>query len=496
MANIVIGYQNKCLDSGVTFTPSSEDTDFDADNLGIAHPSEFWRIADLSSEVTLDIAFPVPFAADLIVPLYVTAAPHQNAVPRTNDYTAYSAGTVDEGWTYTNATKEVSTVATDDVEIPIYTLTSDATSGAHDITRQVTKNASQTKWKLSIYTLASANRLPLGLEANSGANYARCTVNPSTCAINSSSDNGTFTVNATNSEVVSGSLYRITMDFTSGSEADVTVRVLSLDASYNITHTTAGTPATTSTTFGGVMLRSVQPALPQDSADNQGAETVAWASSNDSACGYWSYSVDESAPYGSTSFHPLCGSRDATIHFNAHGWSHAVKRVPLGGSTPLDFYNEIHFAFNDYQNSTTWNGATDALDISAIYVGPTWQPTVNLADDWTIRPAAGSPSVGRAYGNQEYRPQIAEPRELTLRLGYESPDDAYREAMAMGAKVGQHSPILVIIDPDEYDYAQEQMIYGTLTDLRIGHMGWFSDRGDGTAGSRYEISMTVRELLP
>jgi hypothetical protein len=131
-----------------------------------------------------------------------------------------------------------------------------------------------------------------------------------------------------------------------------------------------------------------------------------------------------------------------------------------------------------------------------VYVGPVWQPTVNVANGWTIRPAAGSPSVGRAYGGQEYRPQISEPRELTLRLAYESPADAFAEAAAMGVKVGQHSPILVIIDPDEDEYGQEQMIYGTLTDLRIGHMGWFSDRGDGVAGQRYEINMKVRELLP
>lgn len=81
---IAIGWKNLCLDSGVTFTPSSEDASHDADNLGIAHPSRFWRATTVSPSCHVIVDFGAdPGDYSMILPLYVTASPVRNVYEST-----------------------------------------------------------------------------------------------------------------------------------------------------------------------------------------------------------------------------------------------------------------------------------------------------------------------------------------------------------------------------------------------------------------------------
>ena len=83
---IAIGYKNLCLESGVTFTPSTEHASHDADNLAISHPSKFWRMTTLTGTPEVTIAsLPVVGLNTLFAALYVTSSPHWNLIASSDD---------------------------------------------------------------------------------------------------------------------------------------------------------------------------------------------------------------------------------------------------------------------------------------------------------------------------------------------------------------------------------------------------------------------------
>jgi len=505
--NIIIGYRNLFIEDNAAIGSSTADASFGHANLGMAHPSEFWRATtvDPSCKATLDVDS-VLSSPDirLICPLYVTATAIRNLVPWSQNPLGGVAG---GEWVVTNgafsafASPGTTPLACRDSVVTA--LADDATSGTHTAVNDYTipwgtaLNGQVATFTLSGFVWFSTDtdsnlKLLLTIQEDPGgsAEYVSFRFDPDAPGTLDLVTDGTST-NLTNyaytytQDSLATKFYRLDWSVSVSASAVSTIRTLiqTIRASDD-----AGTYSGSAEKV--VFVAPTMQLSPSNTKASVPATTSAIVAPT------WQVRIGDDPTFASYEWasngrHLISSENQAFAE--ARGWTHGdpvvIPNTGITSGTPPTnrYYMEIFFYDPD-------NTATD-LDVSNIYVGPMWQPTRNVVG-LQINPNAYEPAVGRSYGGQEYRAQIDGPREWQIDLGFQTWADAMREAHAMGIRQGQHSPVLVIRDADDKATGAEGILYGTLSGLTIGQSKWFQDRGDSTAGNMPAVSFRVRELLP
>ncbi len=509
MANILFGYKNLCLESGVTFTPSSEAADHDADNLGKAHPSQFWRATTITGTPTVLIDFGRAKMFDLVALLYAKMTPHRQLFKYTSDLR-------NAAWTKQGLTLSSFSVAELQASGPTVTtaggetvtgwiVPEDTSTGQHRIYQATISKieASQSAISFDVYARkygAATRHLRLLIEGATSGDQATADFNLSTGAVNSSTSIGNFVdIDAAVDSYQDGdgnTVYRCKMIcITDGNASLAEARIGILDAAFSGSYTGVADE--------GLFVWAPKLEMTQwvttttVSVDDIGDS---FALSEDGRASAWRlYDVVVPSSWPSR-FDIDQGTGDPL----GNVWAHAPMRADL---VELDrdvgfIHSYAKFAAPLVDNRITVyvfdpENADSQIDISNIYIGPSWQPTRNIDERvaWEFDEETGG-------------------RVLRLELAWASEADAYAEAMPMALRSGvgtkssavadggqefraNKKPILVIIDPDETTYAQEQMVYGFLDDVRIRGNRYITDMdGAGTAGLAYSIEMTIKEVLP
>ena len=485
MANIIIGYKNLCLESGVTFTPSTEHADHDADNLGKAHPESFWRMTSPLRQ-TLTVTLPAPYLFNLVAPLYLTSSGHQNALQNTRDFNNADWSTT--GLAGTFSTEGGFLFAGGEPLIP-WDIKEDTSTGTHLIdqaTIEKPKSATAFQVGVELYMLVGGisfnptRRVKIGIFK--GSNNASAIFDPQAGTHISSSTAGDYhgTVDAEIATVtghtVFGTVYRLRMVCQTGTaDDDFTVRLQFLNG--------ASSSYTGSASEGGVFM------APKCIYTDHGVFDTDEISSDIFLTG-----DDRSAVWRNGAFVDDAIGQDQITNEMYHITRRGDAQDFVASRGHVHTYSYREAGVGETSVAMEFHDATDGksvLDLSNVYVGPSWQPTQNLVA-MSINPT----------GNREFQ----------IDLGFQTWEDAMGEAHAMGIKQSRYqaigrsyggaeyqaemSPVLVIVDADEDQFSQELMIYGRVTSFSLDRAGWFQDRGDGTAGTRPRVSFTIRELLP
>ncbi|MDH3673376.1 MAG: hypothetical protein OES46_19825, partial [Gammaproteobacteria bacterium] len=176
---------------------------------------------------------------------------------------------------------------------------------------------------------------------------------------------------------------------------------------------------------------------------------------------------------------------------DANGWMHgyyAPQYPDIIPGVPSVRYDEyLMIEFHDDEN------ALGQFDMSNLWIGNAWTPSINIRDDdFSIEPWDMSERSVSTPTGQEYTAAHNAPRAFSMTWRYASKADALGDFMALSAKVGKHSPVLVVVDPDEAAYGQELMLYGRATNLQVVSLPYSATLG----GTGWGINMRVRELIP
>lgn len=503
MGNIRFGYKNHCLESGVTFTPSTEAADHDADNLGKIHPSKFWRITT-PSHATLNVVFPDISEIGATVMLYATATPHRNLFEQAADPS-------DAAWNKQNATAAAGTLVITGEggeSIPVGAIQEGVATGAHLIRQQnIVKpfdlSSAHLEMALGLdcyaeQSGAGANERNLRLEirGTTTGDFAQANFDLVDGVVNSSSTGGNFSdVDASIVDMGDG-YYRCKMacitDDDSSNLLDCRFQLL------NDSFVGSYTGTSQSVRFGGAKLESVV----MDTSSTVDAADIpdTWIASKDGRASYWLPSWGPSTsntqiPASVIGVNGTAGGSDwrhfpsapaMFDHFDSRGWVHSG----IFAETAF-FAKQVLFAIHDPDNTDS------QLDISNIYIGPTWSPARNVAEDfsWDFDAQTGARilTLTIAWGTEAEAKADAMPMALTAGVGIKS------AAIADGGQEFRRDrkPVLVILDPDATTYAQEDMIYGWIDEFRIRANKYIADvDGAGNSGLAYAIEMKIKEVLP
>ena len=130
-----------------------------------------------------------------------------------------------------------------------------------------------------------------------------------------------------------------------------------------------------------------------------------------------------------------------------------------------DGYGAIYKSFTS-TNSRYWRlDLADAsvisnLQIGRVYLGPYWQPGINMELDWSVTPLDES-RMARSYGGQSYPDARPKRRVLQFTLDFQTEVDMYDNAFALARVHGIVGDILAIPDIAG-TYVSEQSVWGQL----------------------------------
>jgi hypothetical protein len=100
------------------------------------------------------------------------------------------------------------------------------------------------------------------------------------------------------------------------------------------------------------------------------------------------------------------------------------------------------------------------LQVGRLFLGPRWQPTINMELDWSVVPLDES-EVEESYGGQEYANERPQRRVLRFALGFMNEAEMYGNPFAMARANGIVRDVLAIPDIDG-SYLSEQAVWGRL----------------------------------
>ena len=477
MASIKFGYKNHCLASGVAFTPSTEAADFDADNLGKAHPAEWWRMTSLPGNVLID--FGTGQTYDLVAPIYVSASPHRNLLEES---------TAPNNWTASEATG--SEHGNSDFD-PLPTGWKQLVAGIHGSTNNTTHylqtesstmNTTLKSVAPSSYTLRFAiwveatvsdtnYNLRLYFYAPSTAHSATIDIDVGNLSVNSTSKNGSLDTANVQAVADSGPWTRIEGDLTFGLQTGpVGCRVYYLDNAFADTFAGTGS-ASNAVYFLGphLELRSANPKYWDVTPDGEQA-------------GFWHVQTNASSNF--------------TSPFSDSG------HVPLVASARPDFWPVT--VFSSYHELSAVSGLRyvkvffediqSQLDVSNIFVGPSYQPSKTIK--YGHQPLTVGPDGTRILrGTLENVPEAdifgeIEPMMHECGVGMiSSQKTASYPAVQYRT---DRKPVLVIIDPAETDYEQEEMLYGYINRMDVVSTSYNTT----LAAYVYRVDFEIEEVLP
>lgn len=104
------------------------------------------------------------------------------------------------------------------------------------------------------------------------------------------------------------------------------------------------------------------------------------------------------------------------------------------------------------------DASLEALLVGRLFLGPKWEPSVNMQIGWHL--ASEDPSVNRkSYGGQLYSDVRPQQRVLEFTLDFLEEAEMYTNAMALARAQGITGDVLVIPDISG-TYLSEQAVYG------------------------------------
>lgn len=105
----------------------------------------------------------------------------------------------------------------------------------------------------------------------------------------------------------------------------------------------------------------------------------------------------------------------------------------------------------------------DNLAVGRVFLGPSWEPAVNMQIGWSVRFADQSRKARSSAGQRwvDVRPK---PRVLEFELDYLTEAEIYANAFALALAQGITGDVLAIPDIDG-DYLPQQAVWGALEDL-------------------------------
>ena len=487
MGNIVIGYKN-LVNEECTFTPSTEDSDHDADNLGKSHPAEYWETTSAVRQ-TLGVTLPEPEPADLAAALYITAGGgHRNLFQYTRDLT-------DSVWTATGLTTPLAVIGGDRFSggeaMVLWFVKEDTSSGTHRLDQTgVEKYEASTACHVGVEVYVSqstpwqSTTRNIRLQVGKGGNFANADFNLSAGTVIGTATGGDYggtveteITSVTGNENALVFVKRVRMACLTGTaDDDLDIRLQALSGS---------TASYAGSTSEGLIVSNPKAVWIDSLGTDQIDDEIYLNGDTRSAVWLHEDFVDaaNTAP-GNPSlnqYRHLTRNADSQDYRDQQGFVHAYA---FNTTNAVASTGALSFAFHD-----STNGAT-SLSVSGIYIGPSYQPTQN----WV-----------------RIRKSLIGPRVWDIDLGFQTWDDAMQEAHAMGLRASrfqgartlggqvyraESNPVLVILDPDETTYGQEQILYGEVTAVEMDRDRWFADRGDGTGGSRPHVSFTIEEYWP
>lgn len=478
MANIILAWDNAILAADF-FTPSSEAAGYDADNLANPHPSAFWRLTTLSGDPNVLVDYGTGGAfIELYAVLYATATPHQNALEDSNRFNEVS-------WTKTNldgmATSPGMPVPDEVIRLSPWNIGANG-SGEHYLSQSWTKPNRYADLAAPTYVfqtwLKRASGTAQARIAAGGttfaSNYCALDINLGTGAAYNSGDTGNFTLLSYEITALGDDWYRCGITFTCDTSSTIDVRAYVLNSSFTLSYT-AGTEH----------MYMLGPLLYRGSA---APSTIMSAD----------MLIDGSAPFWAAESHwtdspswPVPGNLTYTSGDIYFAPQPSLRRFTAGRGWYHSFHVPSVAAHQEFSKIYLWDpDNVDAqLDVSNIYAGPIWQPSVNFQPSWQW--LAPDPMTGS--------------RILQIEFAALPESEVYEQLMPMlyKCKVGRppstvvtnsgqeyrpgHIPVLAILDPAETEYTQEQTLYAYIDDIALQDMPH-----TGT----YRASLTFREVMP
>ena len=106
------------------------------------------------------------------------------------------------------------------------------------------------------------------------------------------------------------------------------------------------------------------------------------------------------------------------------------------------------------------NGDASAWQLGRVFLGPTWEPSVDMQLPWQISSVDPS-EISRSHGGQVYAEERPQQRVLQFALGFMSETEMFSNAFALTRAQGIVGDVLAIPDPDS-DYIVQQSVWGRL----------------------------------
>jgi hypothetical protein len=485
MGNVIFGYRNLVVSENPTITPGDEVAAFPANNLKIAHPTEFWRYDTLASGyVDFDFGATAP-RYDLICPLYTTASPIRNILTSTLKPISAPSEWVETGCSLVGIGFGDGYPAISE-HAQLQAIDEDGSTGAHYVQQVytapwVTSGAADYSVVAAvIVTNNTDTSRNLRLHCFNGTDFVRVNIDHSTSTPSvNSTDNSGWTLDDYSltqfSEATNYWLLKVL--FTVNTDpATISFRLWALDASFNGSYAGDG--------GAGPFVDFMAPFM----ALSNDVDIYSLDINTTSIAGpVYQVLLDDIATFSTPLLtgvgRPLAASNAVDIWRTKYGWTHALCTIisegDIGGTPPT---NRRYCRVRLYDP----NNADSQVDVSNIYVGPHWQPSRNIDMGWSV-----------TFDNETGG------RIVTGSIAYLSEEDALADGMQMAAKAGvgtrygsvadggqeyrwDKEPILLILNPDEELYGQEMIVYGYLERFQLMNK----------PRDRYEFQFTVKEVLP
>lgn len=448
---ITFGYNNLCYLDSATFTPSSEATDWDADNLAKIDPAQFWRITTITGAPNIVIGLPQPYAWDMVALLYATASPHHNMM---KDGLSYSAAS----WATTNCDVGFSGDLLHDI-VPRQSFTASGAGAAH-IAQTYTRHTggSGTFTVAAKFLILTQGSPTAHLEFEIGgddSNNVYAQVDRSDGSLNASGARGTgwSLVSTPTLTLVTTNVYELNMIVTVPAEGDIRLRVRMMTTGWSFTMV-----GSENASLGGAVIE-------------KGSTPGGWIDSKTGRVPFWTVGgLDDTDLL-------TFGARNDESWFDHRGWLHTSYLYPQ-----QQYGSSITLYMLDPNNDDS------QLDISGVFLGKVFRPARNFID-WSITPLNITPVEVQAPGGQRFLGITPGPRSWRLSFSYMSAADAYAGFHEMAFHLQRHAPVFISIDEDDTSYVQETRIFGTLNSLQLGATRMMS------GGPTWPVDMTVVELL-
>lgn len=133
-------------------------------------------------------------------------------------------------------------------------------------------------------------------------------------------------------------------------------------------------------------------------------------------------------------------------------------------------YGAIYYPFNAvaaryWRLDLTDTSLPDNLQVGRLFLGPSWQPSINQEYGWSVT-ALDDSDVVESYGLQIYVDEKPQRRQLQFSLAFMDQPEMYGNAFALARAAGRIRDVLAVQDSLDGVYLSEQSVFGLITEVQ------------------------------